>query len=229
LIPYKGELTKEKLRLLKIGFLELREGSLYAVIGDLLGLIGVVGIVIILGFPLDLNQGEASFETAASALLIGAAIALVGILISLVGLIRWKNSGRYFKQFDPVNFSSAETGPALMLWSTLLVVFTLIIFIAGVLALSWGVVVTSLVIALAASILVLIGAILFGVFLLKIKNLQVLYGLNMPDFTIDAVLWFLGLVFQVLYLVAEILIYIHAGEALTAIIIKEREISGEDS
>ncbi len=229
MIPYKSDLTKEKLRLLKIGFLELREGSLYALIGDLLGLIGLLGIAAFLGFPFDLNHGEASLEAAASAILIGAAIALVGIIISLVGLIRWKNSGRYFREFDPINFSSAETGPALMLWSTLLVVFTLVIFIAGVLALSWGVVVASLVIALVASILVLIGAILFGVFLLKIKNLQLFYGLNVPDFTIDAVLWFLGLVFQVLYLVAEILVYIHAGEAVTAIIIKEREISEEES
>ncbi|MCE4619853.1 MAG: DUF973 family protein [Desulfurococcales archaeon] len=229
MIPYKSELTKEKLQLLKIGFLELREGSLYAVIGDLLGLIGLVEIVAVLGFPFDLNQGETLLEASASALLIGAAIALVGIIISLVGLIRWKNGGRYFREFDPINFSSAETGPALMLWSTLLVVFTLVVFIAGVLALSWGVVVTSLVIALVASILVLIGAILFGVFLLKIKDLQLLYGLSMPDFTIDAVLWFLGLVFQVLYLVAEILIYIHAGEALTAIIIKEKEIAGQES
>ena len=229
MIPYKSELTKEKLQLLKIGFLELREGSLYAVIGDLLGLIGLVGIIAFLRFPLDLNQAEASFEVAASALLILVAIALVGIVILLVGLIRWKNSGRYLREFDPINFSSAETGPALMLWGALLIAFALVVFIAGVLVLSWDIVITSFIIGIVASILVLVGAMLFGVFLLKIKDLQLFYGLNVPDFTIDAVLWFLGLVFQVPSLIAEILIYIHAGEALTAVIVKEREIAEQES
>ena len=228
-MAYGNEITVEKLRLLRSGFIELREGSLYAIIGDLLGLTGLAVIVAYIGFPLSITINESPLESAAPTLLIGAAVALVGIIISIIGLIRWKNSGKYFREFDPLSFSSADTGPALMLWGSYLVVLILIVFIAGVLVLSFGAIVASLILALAAGILVFIGAILFGVFLLKIKNLRLFYGLNVPDFTVDAVLWFLGILFEVLYIVAEIIIYIHSGEALTAIIVKEREMTRQGS
>ena len=225
MVAYQEKLTPDKLRLLAIGFQELRDGSLYMIVGTLLLFIGIASIYASVGFTLHAG----SLAGAVTAVIAGGVLALIAVIIMLLGLVKWRHGGSYFKQFDPAHYSYAESGPKYMLWSVYIAILALLVLLAGAAAHSGGLIGTGVLLIVIAGLVGLIGEILFGIFLLRIKDLSVVYGLNVPDFTIDAVLWFLGIVFELLTFIATILIYMHAGEAVTAIKVAETELakSGE--
>ena len=218
---YQEKLTPDKLRLLATGFQELRDGSLYMIIGTLLLFIGIAAIY----FTVGLTIHAGSLAGAVTAVVAGGLLSLIAAILMLLGLVKWKHGGSYFKQFDPAHYSYAESGPKYMLWSVYIGILALIIMAVGAIASSGGLVGAGVLLAIIAGLVGLIGVILFGLFLLRIKDLSVMYGLNVPDFTVDAVLWFLGILFELLTFIATILIYMHAGEAVTAIRLAETELA----
>ncbi len=215
------EITSENIRLLTAGFEGLRSGSLYMIIATLLGFIAIMVIYFGAGFGLSVG----SIGGAVGSIIAGGVLVLIAAIIGVLGLVKWQHGGSYFKQFDAMKFGYAETGPKLMLWGLYIVILAAIILIIGAAAKSPGVVVGGSALLIIAAIIDLIGYILFGIFLLRIKDLNILYGLSLPDFTIDAVLWFIGIVVGILTFIAVILIYVHSGEALTGLTIKERELA----
>jgi len=221
LVAYQEKLSLDKLRLLATGFEELREGSLYMIIGTLLLFIGIAAIYATVG--LTLSAGN--LVTAVTSVIAGGILALIAAILLLVGLVKWRHGGSYFRQFDPAHYSYAESGPKYMLWSVYIGILALLIVLAGAAARSGGLLGLGVLLIIIAGLVGLIGEILFGIFLLRIKDLSVMYGLNVPDFTIDAVLWFLGIIFELLTFIATILIYMHAGEAVTAIKVAETELA----
>lgn len=234
LVAYQEKLTLDKLRLLAIGFQDLREGSLYIIIGELLIIAGLASVVVSIGFSLYAS----SISGTVTGAIIGLVIILIGIILQFMGLVKWQHGGSYFKQFDPLRYSYAESGPKFMIWSIYLLIIDILILILGLAIKSIGIVMMGGGLLIITLILLMIGEILFGVFLLRIKDLQIFYGIAVPDFTIDAILWFIGIILQfiphdgaligaIIMFIATILIYIHSGEAASAIKLAEMKLPAE--
>ncbi len=212
--PSEGELTQDRLNLLIHGFNNLKDGALFMLIGELLASISLVGLI----FP-----GMAASQSL-GALLVGAAgllgLGLIGGIISLIGLLKWKDAGKYFKQFDPLRLGYGESGPKYMLYAIIIIIFGLIIALLGALGTAvtggggvLGVAFLGIGIVIIGAIVYLIGIILFGLFLLRLDEIKAM-GVNIPEFKLDAILWFIGIIFSILTLIAVILIYMHSKEAI---------------
>jgi hypothetical protein len=197
-------LSPDAVRLLINGFSQLKEGSLYMIIGTLLAALGLIAI-----FP---TMPHGRFTVALAGASTALILALIGEIIALLGLVRWRHGGEYFKQFDPAGMSSGASGPKYMLWGVGIIIIALLILIPAALTGSMGLILTGISVAIIGGLIYLIGYILFGIFLLKLEDIRY-KGLMVPDFKIDAIIWFIGIVINLLTFVAVILIYVHAKEA----------------
>lgn len=209
--PSGEELTQDRINLLVYGFSELKDGALFMLIGDILASLALIGVF----FPA--MTGSMTGVIAGATGLLG--IALIGGIISLIGLIKWKDAGKYFKQFDPMRLGYGESGPKYMLYSLLIIIFGILVAIAGAFgavasgAAPVGGIFLGLGIIIIGGIVYLIGIILFGLFLLRLDELKAM-GINIPEFKLDAILWLIGIVFSILTFIAVILIYMHSKEAV---------------
>ncbi|MEB3780251.1 MAG: DUF973 family protein [Desulfurococcales archaeon] len=196
----------ERVRILAEGFAGLRDGAKYMLFGVLFEAVGIMMLA-----P-ALFGGEL---TAASGSIASIILVIIGALASVFGLIKWKKSGELFKQFDP-DLRYAESGPKYMLYAIPLAIIALLIMLGSLSGEAMGILVVGYLLLLIAGLLVLVGYILFGIFLVRVSEIG-MEGVTLPNFKIDGVLWIVGIIFGILALVAVILIYMHSKEAEAAL------------
>lgn len=204
-----------KARLLRDGFNGLKDGSLFMLLGTLLTVIGIIGLMI--GSSVVPSTPGPSSLTGVVASALGLLIlVLIGAVFSLLGLFKWLEGGRYFKQFDAYRLGYGESGPKYMLYGVFIIIFGIVVTILSAVGSSVGGAFAGIGIIILGSILSLVGIIFYGIFLLRLDELRSL-GLNTPEFKIDAIFWFIGIIFSIFTVIAVILIYIHAKEAVEGI------------
>lgn len=201
-----GQPPFDKVRLLVEGFEGLRSGAKYMLLGFIFWVVGLILVILVI-----LSGGLGG----SSGAVLGIMVIIVGAVIGLYGLVRWLDGGRRFREFDE-DLRYGELGPKYMLYSVPLLVLALLLLVGGVVIESALELIMGYIFLVASGIIALIGYILFGIFLLKLDNLRI-DGVRMPDFNIDAILWFIGLLFNILSIVAVILIHMHSNAAIERI------------
>lgn len=196
----------DKVRLLVEGFEGLRSGAKYMLLGLIFWVAGLLLVILVL-----LSGGLGG----SSGTVLGLIVIIIGAVIGLYGLVRWMNGGKRFREFDE-DLRYGELGPKYMLYSIPLLVLALLLLAGGIVIESALELIMGYILLVVSGIIALIGYILFGIFLLKLDNLRI-DGVRMPDFNIDAILWFIGLLFSVLSIVAVILIHMHSNAAIERI------------
>jgi len=181
--------------LLKSAFEDFRSGLVYMFVGALLFALGVGS-----------SLAGALFGGKGVAIGLGAGIiGLIGLVIMLLGILKLKEAGDKFQQFDP---SLGKLSLAVKIYIATIILGVLTIIIA--------LVVPPLVLLIGAllGLANLVASILFGLFLMNLGELAA-KGVPVPDrFRIAGILYLIGIIISILQLVALILAYLDAGEAI---------------
>lgn len=191
--------TLDRNRLLLDAFQELRAALLYYFIGLILILLSVIPLI---GaghlFPLGPGAGVGMAGTTIALILIGA-------LILLYSFIKLYGAGGRFAAADS-RLSGLRTGIQLA-------IVAVILLILGALA-SLASPTGGFALIVLAGLLGLVAQILVGIFFLRLGDLEK-EGLPVPSgFKTVGILYLVGIVIGILQLVALILAYVYAGDAI---------------
>jgi len=181
--------------LLKSAFEDFRSGLLYMFVG---------GLIFFLGVGSSLVGALAGGKGLAIG--IGAGIVgLIGLIIFLLGILKLKEAGDKFQQFDP-SLGKLSLAVKIYIATIIIGILTIILFIAAP--------AVGALIALLLGLANLVASILFGLFLMNLGDLAA-RGVPIPDrFRLDGILYLIGIIIGLLQLIALILAYLDAGEAI---------------
>ena len=204
LVPTGGQ--PGDVRSLIAAFENFRKGILYFFIAAIVLAFSMVGMI---G-----GLATGAFSIGAGFLV----IAVIGLAIGIVGLLKLKESGEQFARFDP-NLSKLKTAVNLYIASFIIMILGFLIAYASPF--------TGLGIVMLAGLLSLVAAIFFGLHLMSLGDLAT-KGLPVPEgFRLDGILYLVGIIISILQLIAIILAYIHAGEAIQRLSTYRPEAGGQ--
>jgi len=181
--------------LLKSAFEDFRAGILYMFVG-----------LLIFGLAVGASLVGAILAGKGPAIgLGGGIIGLIGLIIFLLGILKLKEAGDKFQQFDP-SLGKLSLAVKIYIATIILGILTIIIFVVmpplGAL------------IGLLLGLANLVASILFGLFLMNLGDLAA-KGVPVPDrFKLAGILYLVGIIISILQLIALILVYLDAGEAI---------------
>ena len=169
-------------------------------------LLYLLGLLIVIGASFSvLGVITSGFGTAT----IGAGAAagiIVGGIILLVGIIMLFQSAGKFAEFDPDRLGGFRTGLRLQLAAIVLMILGMLAIFASP-GLGAGLVVIALIAAL-------VGEVLIGLFFMRLGDMG-REGLPIPDgFRLVGILYLVGIIINILQLIAIIMAYVYAGDAI---------------
>lgn len=211
-----AEAPQERMNLLRGGFQGLKRGALYFIIVTILGMLVYAGLLA------EFLLGGRGFETGALGDIAFSSVGFAGIamgVIALMGLIEWMKAGRYFAEYDPLKLGYGYTGPRLLLYGVIMLLIA--VMASGLIhyttrhtgTASGFAAAFALGLLIIGVILALVGWVMFGVFLIQLDELRAA-GLAVGGFKLAGLLWIIGLIINILNIIAVILVYIYSGDTL---------------
>ncbi len=209
---------------LEMGLKKLRTGALLAIVGDLVAIVGVALAFASMGMAMGMNSPQAALLFAGTLALPMLAAAVLG----LIAFIFWFQATGYLKKVNSelgigrTGMVLQIVGIAVMLLSMLLMAGSLAAARSGFNAMT-GAMMGLLGFMFLGGFLILVGAILFGIMILRLAKVpEVDPGFQTAGIVyivaiVSSLIPYVSVVGWILMFVALILIYSYAGRSLESL------------